>query len=194
MTWTSTTVPTTGWTSVTPGSAAVTVGNGLGATIDFTGLLQPDSSGYAAWQASSVNNANDLAPAGQVLAFADAGSALIASYADGVPVPANYLVTRSPVVTIVWRSVAAEGAVRWVAKYCAIGAGESNDPSAWQTALAATTVVSGVARALNYTTLAMTASDLSAGDTMLWLIGRDISSSADTLAAAAEIVSVRYAY
>lgn len=162
--------------------------------VGFKGELAPDASGNCFWQESSVNNANDLAPTSQVLVFKNAGSALIASYADGIPVPANFDGTKTTTVTIGWRTTATSGNVVWNARYRSIGDGESNDPTTWQESLAATTAAPSTARLIKYTTMTMTAANLAAGDSMLWLIGRDKSSGSDTLAADVEVVSVKYEY
>lgn len=166
----------------------------LDGSVAFQLALVPDTSGNCFWQASAINNSNDLAPTSQPLCFKNSGSALIASYADGVPVPANFDGSRATTVTIVWRSTATSGAVVWNARYRAIASGESNDPSTWQESLAVTTTTNGTARCENYSTMTMTAANLTAGDTMLWMIGRDKSSGSDTMSADAEVICVKYEY
>lgn len=125
--------------------------------------------------------------------FADAGSVRIILY--GIfRVPQNYVGTA--VLVITWTSQTTSGNVVWDFDYRAVGGdnSESLDQSGQDESVSVTDAAPGAANRRMEVTIALTSGNFAAGDTVEYLIARDISDAADTLAGTVELVDLNFRY
>lgn len=152
----------------------------------------PDSNGSTYFEPASLNfGTNDLYPH-MLIAFAD--QAAKEGLSGSFVVPQNYVGTAN--IVPVWSTTATSGDVVWDFEYTAVGgdAAESLDPAANQEAVTGTDTAGGTARRRQELSIALTAGNLAAGDTVLFSFFRDGVNAADTLAATAYLFELFFEY
>lgn len=150
------------------------------------------STGNVFYEIYAIKATNDVFPQ-HVLIFNDTATK------DGVfgafPLPQNYV--GSPSVVIVWTSTATTGNVVWDFDYRAVGGNdaESLDQATYQESVTVTDAAPGAANRRLEVTIALTAGNFAAGDTVEFALSRDGTDGADTMTAAAILhdVLLRYA-
>lgn len=158
--------------------------------IYFGQRLEPDSSGNVFWRPASIEDANDLYPGQQVLAYKDSGTKIGA--AARVQVPKNYIGTAK--IGVRWRTTATSGTFVLDVDYRAIANNESSDPTTHQESLSANEVADANARDLNDLEVSLTSANLAVDDSLYVLISRDGADAADTIADEVEIVDAWLEY
>lgn len=152
----------------------------------------PDTTGNVYPEPAAVNlQSNDRYPQ-SVFVFADTSTRI--TLGGNFQVPQNYVGT--PKVRLTWACVPTSGDVRWEFDYTAVADGESADPSADQESVAATVTVPGTARLKKVTEIALTAGNLTAGDTVQFRVARDGAEAGplDTLAGSAYLLAAEFSY
>lgn len=109
-------------------------------------------------------------------------------------VPENYV--GAPKVKVVWTSTGTTGNVVWDFDYRAIGGTntESFDQATAQESVTVTSAAPGATDRRMVAEMALTAANLSAGDTVEFLFGRDGASASDTLAAAVTVHAILFEF
>ena len=111
-----------------------------------------------------------------------------------VDVPQNYV--GSPVIRIVWTATLTAGNVVWDFDYRAVGGDdvESLDQAGTQEAVTVTDAAPSAAHERNTPSVALTAANLAAGDTLEFTLFRDGTDAADTMAGSALLVGAYLEY
>lgn len=145
----------------------------------------PDSAGNVFFEPYSVKATNDAFPQ-IVVVFNE--TALKQGIYGAFPIPQNYVGT--PLIVIVWTSTAITGTCVWDFDYRAVGGNdtESLDQATVQENVTVSDVAPGAANRRLEVTVALTAGNLAAGDTVEFELSRDGTDAADTLAGAAAAI------
>lgn len=155
----------------------------------LAGRVSPQADNDAPYpKPSIIDETNDRFPH---ISWAFRNSGTGAKYLGGcISIPSNYSTSGTVKIIIVWKTIATSGDVKWFVSYVDRAVDESFDPSADDEALTVTTTAKGTTlwRALSEVTL--TASNLTANNTLLWRLGRAADDAADTLAAEALVEDV----
>lgn len=155
--------------------------------ISIIGSLNPDTSGNAWWEPSSLALTNDRFP-GLVLRFKDTATKVKAS--GSFSVPKDYVGT--PKIIVIWATSATSGNAIWDADTKAIAAGESMDPATDDDTATVTTAAPGTAFLQAVSSMTLTGTYV-ADDLVQLSLGRDGASS-DTIAADLLVWDVLFEY
>jgi hypothetical protein len=158
--------------------------------LSFIDTLAPDTTGNVFWQPASILDTNDLYPTNPVLVFTDTATH---DKANGrFVVPKNYVGSASLVLR--YKTTLTSGNTLWTANYTSIANAETGDPAAAQETLNGTaTAVPGTTNLLKDITIALTAGNFAADDTVLIQIGRN-GAGADTAAGSLQLIDAFFDY
>lgn len=158
----------------------------------LSGATKPDNQGTCYEQPYDIEATNDL---WQPMLFGfDDSSVRVGLYGE-FEVPANY--NGTPKIIVIWTSAVATGAVVFDFDYRAIGGddAESLDQATAQESVTVTDTAPGAAqRRMEVQLPALTAGNIAAGDTMEWILFRDGTDAADTMAGRAVIRNILFSY
>jgi putative transposon-encoded protein len=151
----------------------------------------PDTSGNVYPEPFDVKATNDLYK-NLVWVFADTATKI--GLHGRFKVPKNYV--GLPKIVLEWTSTAITGNVVWDFDYTAVGGDstESLDPAAHQESVTATVAAPTTALFKRTVVLALTAANLAVDDEVQFVLSRDGADAADTMAAAALLVSASFEY
>ncbi len=151
----------------------------------------PDASGDVFFEPSSIKLTNDLYPA-LALVFKDTATKI--SVYGRFHVPQNYV--SAPAMKVEWfaANTTASVAVVWDFDYRAIAIGEDGDPSTHQESLTVTETAPTTAWLTVLSSLAMTAGNLAAGDTVDFILSRDGVDANDDMLFAALVRGLYFQY
>ena len=125
--------------------------------------------------------------------FNNTGAVRIVLY-GAFEVPQNYVGTAK--VVIKWTTTATEGSAVWDFDYRAVGGddAESLDQAGTQESVTVTDAAPSATDELMTVAIDLTSANLAPGDTVEFLIARDLSEAADDLAAAVQLVDLLFQY
>lgn len=155
--------------------------------------LRPDTTGRAFFEPYDVKATNDMFRH-MVGVLNDPAASQAHGFYGRFLVPQNYV--GSPVIRPVWTSTAVTGNCKLDFDYRAIGGddAESLDQTTFQENLTVTDVAPSAANERNVPSMAMTAANLAAGDTVEFFFTREDGSGVDTMAAAATLHDLIFQY
>lgn len=151
----------------------------------------PDGSGDVFFEPSSIKLTSDLYPA-LVLVFNNTANK--DSLFGRFHVPQNYV--SAPAIKIEWfaANTTASVAAVWDFDYRAIAIGEDGDPTTHQESLTVTETAPTTAWLTVLSSLAMTAGNLAAGDTLDFILSRDGADANDDMLFAALVRGLYFQY
>lgn len=152
----------------------------------------PDASGNCYAEPYPIKATNDIWRHLHWI-FDNIGAVRIALY-GAFEVPQNYVGTAK--VVIKWTTTATAGSAVWDFDYRAVGGddAESLDQNSAQESVTVTDAAPSATNELMTVAIDLTSDNIAAGDTVEFLLARDLSEAADDLAASVQLVDLLFQY
>ncbi|MDE2096672.1 MAG: hypothetical protein KGL39_05440 [Patescibacteria group bacterium] len=152
----------------------------------------PDTSGNVWQEPFGITSTNGFFNP-RLWRFKNSGSVKIVLHVV-FQVPQDYHSTTNPTVQLVWTAQATTGNVEWTVEYRDVATSASLDQATAQETVSGTAAAPAANNDAVATSITLTGTNLTAGDTVEMRLSRDKSSASDTMAADALLFLAMFSY